>query len=119
MKVIRFEEKQTKKWYLKYFLVLAGIVGFFIGSGMIIYYAFSQQQTFDLFTLIYEDPEIISEYWKDTLYIIWEESPQMFVIGCLLGILGIIVVIAGTRKYRGIIAKKQSHVAKYKKHMSI
>lgn len=116
-RVVRFEEDRSRHWYVKFSLILLGLVAVIFGGAVIVWNQFSQNQTFELFTLFYEDWEIISEYWKDTLEIIWEEAPQDVIFIGLSALIVVIAVVILSRRKRKILSNVRGQVAKYRKHL--
>ena len=115
--IVRFEEDRSRQWYVKFSLILLGLLAVIGGGAVIVWNQFSRNQTFELFTLFNEDWEIISEYWKDTLEIIWEEAPQDVVLVGLSAVVVIIAIIILSRRKRKILANVRGQVAKYRKHL--
>jgi cytochrome bd-type quinol oxidase subunit 2 len=113
--VVRFEEDRSRQWYVKFSLMLLGLIGIIGGGVIVVWNQFSQNQTFELFTLLNEDWEIISEYWKDTLGIIWEEAPQDIIIIALSAIVVAVAIVILSRPKRKQLEKVRRQVNKYRK----
>lgn len=113
-KVVRLEQRRTK-WWVKRFLVTVFIL---TTTVVVLGYAavqiISERQGWDLLTLFQQDPEIIAAYWRDTLWIFWEEAPQSIIFAAIALAILIIVVIALTRRRRMILRKKLRQLDKYR-----
>ncbi len=117
-KVVDFEERRTRRWFIKFFLILVGMLTILAGGTYGIINEMIDRHTVDLLSLFREDWEIITEYWQDTLMVAWEESPQeLIVLGFSISItIGAYLYL--TAKKRQIQRKKLHQVAKYKKNLS-
>jgi hypothetical protein len=113
-KVVSLEKGRTKRWLLRFFIAVAVLLISFIAFGIFAVQTISERQGWDLLTLFQQDPEIIAAYWRDTLWIFWEEAPQriVFAVGAIVII--IIGVFILTRRRRTILRKKLHQLEKYR-----
>lgn len=112
--VVRLEKRRTRRWLLRFAIIIAALLLLFIFLAIRGALIISERQGWDLLTLFRQDPEIIASYWRDTLWIFWEQAPQRIifaVIGLLVLIISIIVL---TRRRRKIVRKKLSQLEKYR-----
>jgi hypothetical protein len=116
-KVVQYEEHTTRVWTIVFISVLGILTVTLISSIYFIYQDFIEFQTFALFSLFAEDWEIISEYWRDTLLIVWEESPQPLIILGLCVCAIIVVYLFLTGRKRKLLQKKMEQVEKYRKRL--
>lgn len=115
-KVARFEHERSTRWitiFTATILLLAGGIGIFAYR---VYAIMAERQTWDVLEILYEDKEIISEFWQDTLSVALQEVPEratlaVFVLTCLL--LGIWAV---TRHRRRVVKRRLAELAKRKKN---
>lgn len=72
-----------------------------------------EKRTFDVFELFFQDPEIISEFWKEVFVTFWDEVPQNLIIiaGIMFGLL--LFVLFATRVKRAVIRRKMLQLDKY------
>lgn len=113
-KVALFEKQRIRVW-LTGFLSLVAL--FVLVSGVTIWLAARQimeQQSLELLTLFGEDPEIIREFWKDTLDIFWTEFPVRLLFVGVAAIIVLIFIFMKTRKNRNILQKKMKQLDKMK-----
>ncbi len=113
-KVTGFERRRSGWWLGRFFLVI-----FILGSVLISLFWFLTQtladrQAWELLTLFIQDPEVIADYWQDTLWIFWEEMPHRPIIIAGVLIISIILFILATRRKRKIMQKRMGQLAKYK-----
>lgn len=115
-KVARFEQERSTRWvtiFASIILLLA------VGIGILAYRVYAimaERQTWDVLEILYEDKEIISEFWQDTLSVALQEVPEQtafaaFVLACIL--LGIWAV---TKHRRRVIKRRLIELAKRKKN---
>jgi hypothetical protein len=112
--VVHIEEGQARTWRIKFIVAISILLGIF---GLGIYWTiqyFREYQLFALFELFQEDWEIISEYWKDTASVIWDESPKGLIFFALCVCVMILICILVTRKKRNILKKKLQQVSAYR-----
>lgn len=89
-KVVDFERRHVVR-----FTVLFSIISFLLVVASILVFSevvveLNNRGSWDLLTLFGEEPEIVQEFWKDTLFTFWEEIPQ----GLLFIGLGLLVFLA-------------------------
>lgn len=112
-KVIRFERKRTMSWFRRYWLIiiLSGVLVLLLG--WFIVKTLSDQQSFVLLSLFRQDPEIISSYWRDTLWVFWQEVPHRVLWISAVLLLGIIIGVVVTRRKRKILHSKLQKLANH------
>ena len=115
-KVVQYEEQRAHRWIIWFVVVLMALGASLIASVYFIYRDFVEYQTFALFSLFFQDWEIISEYWQDTISTIWEESPQYLIIFGLCICAIIVCYLAVTKRKRKLLQKKMEQVSHYRKH---
>lgn len=115
-KIVSYERMRVRTLFLR-LIVVFGALLFVLGSAL---YLFAQElverQTLELVELIFEDPEVISEFWRDALYVIWEELPRRWLI--MAGIIvatGLYIWIA-TKQKRNRARAIQSNLEHYHKN---
>lgn len=114
-KVARFEEHRSRRWLMVFAVVVVSLT---IVAAMLFirtYTVISERHTLDVLEIFYEDREIISEFWQDTLAIAFEELPQKTIVlgGSILTLLGILWIV--TRHRRQIVARRLQELAKRQK----
>jgi len=112
-KVVRLEKGRTKRWFICFiavvFILILLFLFFMIRGAQII----SDRQGWDLLILFRQDPEIITSYWRDTLWIFWEEAPQRIIFLSIVVLVVIIGIIVWTRRKRKVLHKKLRQLEKY------
>lgn len=111
-KVAVFERQKIRLW-LAGFISAIGLIA--LGLGVSVWYAASQimeQRSLELLSLFREDPEIIREFWQDTLDVFWEEFPKTALIVIVIAILLVIFMFILTQRNRIIIRKKLKQLDK-------
>ncbi|HLD24983.1 MAG TPA: hypothetical protein VJB96_03650 [Patescibacteria group bacterium] len=115
-KVARFEERRTKRWILWFLAIILVLVMGFLWAFLRSFVTLSEQHTFDVLELLWEDREIITEFWQDTLSTVVTELPQWTLT---LGT-GFVVLFVGiwisTRRKRTIARRRMAELAKRKKN---
>lgn len=110
--IVSFESHRTRKWIGIFLAVLLLIVGFMGIVATQIYGALLERHTLDVLEIVFQDREIISEFWQDTLFVVWEEFPKL---SLYIGI-GLIFVFGavwlGTKKRRKIMSRRIEELAK-------
>lgn len=111
-KIVTYESRRTRVWLGIFLGVLLGIVALMFIVGKDIYGVLLERHTLDVLELLFQDREIIFEFWQDTLFVIWEEFPKaLLYIGLSLG-----VVLAGiwlaTKNRRKIVARRIGELEK-------
>ncbi len=114
-KVARFEERRTRRWILIFVVILLLILGLISVTILRTYDILSERHTLDLLEILYEDREIIAEFWQDTLLIAYQELPQQ-TVGIGLGLVAIFIAFwVMTRRRRAIMRRRLAELAKRKK----
>ena len=114
-KVVGFEKSQIKWWLGRFFVILTvllGVLGFCI---LIFQQLLTDLRISELVSLWNEDTEIVSEFWQDTIGIIWEEIPHEIIYLVIFILLILIIYIVKSRQKMKIISKKLKYLEKYKK----
>lgn len=114
-KVVRFEEQRTWRWVWLFLALVAAIVASIGMSVFSAYRTLHEQRTLDLFELLFEDGEIVAEFWRDVVSVALEELPQTAILAagifmCLL--IGLFIV---TRRQRLIARRRLDELAKRRK----
>ena len=112
-KVVRLERGRTRWWITRFVFTVAALFISLVTLGFFAIQIISERQGWDLLTLFQQDPEIISAYWRDTLWIFWEESPQRIIFSVIAILIFIIGFIVLTRRRRRILRKKLRQLDKY------
>ncbi|MEK7129419.1 MAG: hypothetical protein AAB803_00215 [Patescibacteria group bacterium] len=111
-RVVRLERQRTKRW-IRVFSATVGILLFivlvFLAQAWI---RLSERHTWDLFTLLLEDKEIILEFWQDTAMVFFEELPQKTLLTAGAVATGIGMLFIFTVRKRAIIRRKMRELAK-------
>lgn len=113
--IVSFESKRTKKWLGILLLVVVWILISIVLVGVRTYGILSERHTLDVLEILYQDREIIAEFWQDTLLVAWEEFPQqsMFIgVGLISILIGIWIV---TKRRRKIMVRRIEELAKRQK----
>ncbi len=113
-KVALYERRRTAWWFRKFMVILIVLLLSIAALGALTIQILSDSQSWDLLTLFRQDPEIISAYWKDTLWVFWEEMPQHAVYIALILIIIVVGIIVFTRHKRNILKKKLHQLEMYK-----
>ena len=112
-RVVDMEKNNIGSWIRRSAFVLLLLIGGLIASLVILVDEFSKHQSFALLNLFYEDIEIISDYWRDTLLIFWEEAPQMMIVIFLVFSILFILILLLIKKGIVIIKRKLKSIDKY------
>lgn len=115
-RIFRYEEKRTKRWiaifFCAFFVLVAAIAWLFFLSIRTL----SEQRTFDVFDILWEDREVLREFGQEVLTTFVIEFPKMTLnIGVTLVILFIGFWIV-TRRKRIIVKRRVEELAKRKKN---
>src|SRR5260221_6235185 len=97
-RVAMFERRRVAIWitlFLAGIGALVGLIGVSLWSAVQVV---SERQSLELLTLFQEDPEIIHEFWRDTLATFWEELPVHLLLGVAVLCVVIILIVLVTRK---------------------
>lgn len=114
-KVVAYEKARTRHWVLR-FVIIVGILTIFVAAALgMAAVDVAQKQSLELLTLFAQEPEIIAEFWQDTLSVFWQELPQQTIFLALILTGGIIGIFLVTKMKRGVIRTKLSALAKYEK----
>ena len=112
--VVHLERGRTKRWIKRFIISIIVLFVSLVTLVVLTIRIISERQGWDLLTLFQQDPEIIAAYWKDTLWIFWEESPQRIV----LAVFAVLIIITGitvlTRQRRKILQRKLHQLDKYR-----
>ena len=111
-KVGRFEKKRITFWLVKFILILLFLTGAFSFILSTTLRIFDERKIWDLLSLFGQDREIIADFWQDTLFIVWEELPRVWLILWFSIVAGIILFIIANRKKIYIIRKKIQYLRK-------
>lgn len=113
-RVVGFEKKGIGFWLFRFFLVLTVLVEIVFLSLWFFAKNILESKTYELFSLLTEDREIIEQFWQDTLMIIWEEMPKHLLFIFILSTILIVLILFILRKKIKVIRKKVRLLAKYK-----
>lgn len=114
-KVVRFEAKRTRDWLVRFFTILLLAIAAVVGGAFVVGVRLWEREAWEPLTLFWEDPEIVAEFWRDTLSVLWEETPQSWVYLVGAGIVLLVILIIGTRRRRKVIRKRLQKLAQYNK----
>ena len=114
-KVVSYEKRRTRQWLMQFFsgtvvlLAMLAIVLWITAKEIV------ERQLLDLLTLFFEDQEIVAEFWRDTLAVLWEELPQRWLAVVLVIFVVFVVLLSVTRKKRQVIENIRRQLATYDK----
>lgn len=108
------EQANIRIWMARFLLALSVILIGLCASIISIIRQLSAQQTFEIFQLFSQDPEIIQEFWSDVMVQFWEELPQTLIVLSIFLIVILILIVYFTKKRRLIMRKKVAQLDKYK-----
>ena len=114
-RISRFESRRSGRWLAVFWitvLVLSGSIIIFFSRA---YRILSERKTWDVLEIFYQDREIISEFWQDTMAIAFAELPQKTL---LLGVSALVLLAVSwiiTRHRRRIVTRRLAELAKRKK----
>lgn len=115
-KIVSYERKRVRTLFVRLAVVFGALL-FVLGSAM---YLFAQElverQTLELFQLIFEDQEIIRDFWQDALFIVWEELPRRWLLVAIGIIIAGSMVWITTKKKRMRARAIQSNIEHYRKN---
>ena len=114
-KVVRFEAKRTRDWLVQFFVILLLTVAAVIGGAFVVGVRLWEREAWEPLTLFWEDPEIVTEFWQDTLFVLWQETPQLWAYLVGAGVILLIALIVGTRRRRRVIQRRLQKLAQYEK----
>ena len=112
-RVVNFENKRSSLWLLVIIAITAflAITTLFIGLSAL--QKVLERQSLNLLTLFAEDPEIIAEFWKDTLMIFWQELPKEEIVIALLTLALLVLFEFKAGKKLLLVIKRLKKLAKY------
>ena len=113
-KVVYLEWGRMKQWILGFVIAVTALYISFVVLGVFAFQIISERQGWDLLTLFQQDQEIIAIYWKDTLWIFWEEAPQIIIFSVAGILVLIVIIIVLTRRKRRIVQKKLHQLGQYR-----
>jgi hypothetical protein len=113
-KVVRFERTRTRSWFRTFILSIVILLFSLVTLVVLMIRILSERQVWELLTLFGQDPEMISSYWQDTLWVIWEESPHRIITLTAIIVLAVIGIYILTRRKRKVLKKKLDVLEKYK-----
>ena len=114
MKDIASYERSSISVWMRYFIItIIGIVVFSVAIVLMIANDLLSKSSFDVFELFSQDPEIISEFWKEVLTTFWDEIPQHLLLIAFILISVLIIVVYRSGKKRQVIRKKLKELEKY------
>ncbi len=112
-RIVSWERRRISLWVGRFLLGISLLIGglfivLWLGTQEVL-----RRQTLELLAIFWEDPQIIEEFWQDTLNIVIVELPwEMIAWGVLLiGSIGAYFVI--TAKARRSIQKKKTQLTRY------
>jgi hypothetical protein len=118
-RVVAYEVKKTRTWFLKVVLGLLLALVIFLFSFWLTARDLIQSRTLDLLSLFREDFEIIKDYWQDTLVTVWEELPRNIIFICDASIVFLIALFIFLKKKLPFMKNKVSAINKYKRKINI
>lgn len=115
-KVVSYERNRARTLFTRLAVVFGALL--FVWASAL--YLFAQElverQTLELFQLVFEDQEIIRDFWQDALFIIWEELPRRWLLVATGIIFAGIIVWISTKKKRARARRVQSNLEHYRKN---
>jgi hypothetical protein len=113
-KVTGFERRRSGWWFMKFGLVMVALLSLLGGLLWFLIQVLTDRQAWELLTIFTQDPEIIKDYWQDTLWVFWEEMPHRLLVVAGVVILGIVLFTLVTHRKRKIMQKRIGQLAKYR-----
>jgi len=113
--IMSFEKKRSTRWQA-FFRAGMGIGAVLvIGAAAAIVLQLIRQDTLSLGELLFEDREIIMEFWQDTLLSFFAEMPLDLILlgGTTVVLVG--AVLVATRKQRNRVKRKLTEIAAFEK----
>lgn len=115
-KVVRFEARRTTQWILRFLATVFVLIAVILWALLRSYTTLSQQRTFDVFEILWEDREVVAEFWQETLATVVTELPRWtLTIGVGFVVLFVGYLISTGRK-RTIARRRMAELAKRKKN---
>lgn len=99
-KIVSFEKKRSLFWLAKFLSIIACLLALLLVCFWFLTKDLLEKGTLDLLTLFQQDPEIIIDYWKDTLETFFTEIPPDLLFTIFIAFIGFI----------GFIVLFQSHL---------
>lgn len=111
-KVKSFERSEISRFFRFFIGVLTIFMMMIVVGFYMIVTDLMSKRAFDVFELFTQDPEIIGDFWRDTLIIFWDEIPMQILVAVTLLMAIVAVIIFITRKKRSQIKKKLTYLDK-------
>lgn len=108
-RVVDFERRHVVRFKVLFFIIslFLVVVSILVFSEVVV--ELNNRGSWDLLTLFGEEPEIVQEFWKDTLFTFWEEIPQ----GLLFTGLGILAFLVFLRFILHTIFRSNDNKMRY------
>ncbi len=113
-KVAEFERRKIRMWIMGFVSTVGLFLIVLCGSVWLAAKQIMERQSLELLSLFREDPEIIGEFWRDTLDIFWEEFPKRAAIVSIVAFIALIIMLFFTARSRRIMQKKLKQLDKMK-----
>jgi hypothetical protein len=116
-RVMFFEKKRSTRWQSLFRAGMGIGAVLVIGATAATILQLIRQDTLSLGELLFEDREIIKEFWQDTLLSFFAEMPLDLILlgGTTIVLVGAIFV--GTRKQRNRVKRKLREIAAFEKKL--
>lgn len=114
-KIVRFEQSRTRRWLRIFFTTLAVLFILFGILSWVNVQTLNEFRAWDMLHLFREDPEIIGDYWQDTVSVFLSFLPPEMILLSLLVIVGVVLFIVGTGKRRKIVITRARELEKKKR----
>ncbi len=113
--VISYESHRTRIWLGVFLTALFVAIGLILALIRYIYGTLLDRHTLDVLEIVFQDSEIISEFWQDALVVVWEEFPKfsLYIGFGLMVLFGVMWI--RTKKKRKIMARRIEELAKRQK----
>ena len=118
-RVFQFENRRIGRWttiFLGGLTIMVACIGVLMLNISATVNAF---RTGDVFGLMFEDSEIIREFWRDTVSVLWDELPISLILAVTALIIVLAIIVIGSGKERRIMARRRQELAKFKKTRTI
>lgn len=111
--VARYERERVSRWFAVFLVtILALLFAFSVAIGVAIR-DMVERQAFEPLSILFEDREIIAEYWGDVASIFLTEIPVDYLVAGLAVLLGIAAAVILTRHRRRVLRKRIETLEKY------
>ncbi len=107
-KIAQLERRRVTVWLTGFLLVLFVLV-------IILFFALWRTEeivrvrgSLELLTLFFQDPEVIGEFWQDSLTTFWEELPHRSILITVVAVILIVYLFMASKKGRRIWQMKLS-----------